>query len=625
MTFQAVKLLWILAAVSYHITARCTLHQLEDIKQESVATNVEKINFNQIIKSLLELVITTEKSKFSRIKENFILGTGQICERAAKGLTLENARSLQGQGFTNPIYLALKFINGDLLVYDHDSKSALLLHEDEVIILLENYGVEMIEQGTDNDLYLQDNKIKVNNRYICQASTLLIQNGQQVDELIENIYYKIKQLFEINNILVDIISKDLHQCCSTSTESPNSDSCLFVDWSPEIRMCFKKWSTLLERNIRNPGVGEIISWAVGEGQQISQVSRTMKTALGEYNTNFQNLGKHELKMDYNINSLTKITENITRYEQALHTNNLISSVLSQQNFKRLFHSLKMSNDLKELNDILEKAGINQLLINLSNALLKTNPRCVIRDNQCITFRYLTQAADQNSVLLHEVSSRLSRTLSAIVVCLPQLGKLNWIISNLNKQKFSLENNTLISENRVIPIGLLSNETYLNSTMRGLMESETNLRDFVIFSQEMDGVEKFQLMCLNSTLFNLNGEHRRCSQNELLELPSSNWVLKNGFGTFSHYHHNFHLKQLHQTNTSWEDLTDDLLTPEIEINKPELQPIDTETEISWITDDAGSISNEGHYMFYSLCGSAIFIVFIVVCFHSEMKRICNYII
>ena len=65
-------------------------------------------------------------------------------------------------------------------------------------------------------------------------------------------------------------------------------------------MCFKKWSTLLERNIRNPGVGEIISWAVGEGQQISQVSRTMKTALGEYNTNFQNLGKHELKMDYNI-------------------------------------------------------------------------------------------------------------------------------------------------------------------------------------------------------------------------------------------------------------------------------------------------------------------------------------
>ena len=77
----------------------------------------------------------------------------------------------------------------------------------------------------------------------------------------------------------------------------------------------------------------MLSWALGEGQQISQVSQTMKTALGEYNANFQNLGKHEMKMDYNINSLTKITENITRYEKALYTSNLISSVLSQKIFK----------------------------------------------------------------------------------------------------------------------------------------------------------------------------------------------------------------------------------------------------------------------------------------------------
>ena len=285
MNFQAVKLLWILAAVSYQESARCALHQLEDIKQESLATNVEKINFNQIITSLLQLITTTEKSKFSRITENFILGEGNVCEQSAKGITLEKARWLQKQGFTNPIYLALKYVDGDLLTYDHESKTALLLQKDEIVILLENYKVELIEQGMNNDLYLVDNKIKifnVNNKYICQASTLLLQNGIQQDKLVENIYYKIKQLFEINNIIVDIISKDLHQCCSPSTESPNSDSCLFVDWSPEIRMCFKKWSTLLERNIRNPGVGEMLSWALGEGQQISQVSQTMKTALGEY-------------------------------------------------------------------------------------------------------------------------------------------------------------------------------------------------------------------------------------------------------------------------------------------------------------------------------------------------------
>ena len=175
----------------------------------------------------------------------------------------------------------------------------------------------------------------------------------------------------------------------------------------------------------------MLSWAFGEGEKISQVSHTMSTALGEYNENFQNLGKHEMKIDYNINTLTKMTENITRYEKELYTSNLISSVLSQQNFKRLFNSLRMSNDLKELNYILSTAGIDQLLVNLSNALLKINPICVIRDNQCVTHRYLTQAADNGSVLLHELSSKLTRSLSAIIKCLPQLGKICWKISNLN--------------------------------------------------------------------------------------------------------------------------------------------------------------------------------------------------
>ena len=162
-------------------------------------------------------------------------------------------------------------------------------------------------------------------------------------------------------------------------------------------------------------------------------------------------------------------------------------------------------------------------------------------------------------------------------------------------------------------------------MRNLLESETTLRYFLIFSLEVAGEEKFKLFCLNSTLFYLNNEHRKCAQNELLELPSSNWVLKNEFGTFSHFHHNFHLKQMHQTNTTWDDLTDTLMVPEFEVTEPELQPIDEQPNISWITDDNGDISNEGHYTFYSLLGVAIFLMFIITCFHSEIRKICACII
>ena len=59
----------------------------------------------------------------------------------------------------------------------------------------------------------------------------------------------------------------------------------------------------------------MLSWVFGEGEKISQVSLTMEKALGEYNTNFKNLGKHEQKLDYNINSLTRNMENITSYEK----------------------------------------------------------------------------------------------------------------------------------------------------------------------------------------------------------------------------------------------------------------------------------------------------------------------
>ena len=433
--------------------------------------------------------------------------------------------------------MALKYVDGNVLTYDFESKTALLLHNEEILILLENYKITSIEQGQNNDLYLQENEINsfdVSKKYVCQANTLLLQNGQRQDRLIQSVYYKIKQIFQTNNILTDIISKPLHQCCSSSTGVVDSNACLSEEWTPKIKTCFKNWSNILERNIRAPSAGEMLSWAFGEGQRIDSVSNTMSSALKKYNENFQNLNTHEMKIDYNINSLSKITANITRYEQQLHTSNLISSVLSQQNFKRLFNSLKMSNHLKELEYILSKAGIDQLLVNLNNALLNINPMCVIRDNLCVTHRYLTQAADRGSVLLHKVSSELTRSLTAITTCLPRLGKISWEISDLNKQKFSILNKTLISGNLSVPIELLSNITYLNSTMRNLKKSETTLTDFLIFSLEEEGEEKFQLFCLNTTLFNLNNEYRKCAQNEILDLPTSNWILKNDFGEFSHF-------------------------------------------------------------------------------------------
>ena len=78
-------------------------------------------------------------------------------------------------------YLSLKYANSEILTYDHISTTALLLHGSEILALLQNYKIEEIEPAQNSDLYLQNDKIGVftaDTNYICQASMLLLQNGQ---------------------------------------------------------------------------------------------------------------------------------------------------------------------------------------------------------------------------------------------------------------------------------------------------------------------------------------------------------------------------------------------------------------------------------------------------------------
>ena len=151
---QALKLLWITAILNNqtHAKSLCALHILEDIAQDGISINVEKICFNELITSLLKLIITAESTHFSRVTGNFILGNANVCSNSAKGLTLEAARKLQQGGIKERIYLSLKYVNNALLTYYHESTNALLLHRDEIITLLKNFKITEIEPAQNSVL-----------------------------------------------------------------------------------------------------------------------------------------------------------------------------------------------------------------------------------------------------------------------------------------------------------------------------------------------------------------------------------------------------------------------------------------------------------------------------------------
>ena len=121
----------------------------------------------------------------------------------------------------------------------------------------------------------------------------------------------------------------------------------------------------------------------------------MSKALQDYNHNFEQLAAHSNKVDYNLNSLSAMTANISAYERHLYMSNMISSLSAAQNFKRLYGNLQISNDLVQLTAILNTAGVDELLQKLSDGLLKTTPMC-----RCIVHSYLTQSTSNDSVILH---------------------------------------------------------------------------------------------------------------------------------------------------------------------------------------------------------------------------------
>ena len=74
---------------------------------------------------------------------------------------MQTAKWLQKTGVNAKIYLSLKWVNGELLVFDNQSSNALFLHGEEITALLENYKIPNIQATDNGELYLEGNTINV--------------------------------------------------------------------------------------------------------------------------------------------------------------------------------------------------------------------------------------------------------------------------------------------------------------------------------------------------------------------------------------------------------------------------------------------------------------------------------
>ena len=89
-----------------------------------------------------------------------------------------------------------------------------------------------------------------------------------------------------------------------------------------------EWSKSLKRTKRD---NQFLSYMLGEGGTISQISNQVSTAIKAYNRNFAKLASHSHKVDVNLNTLSEVTTNLSNYEKHHYESGIISSLLKTSN------------------------------------------------------------------------------------------------------------------------------------------------------------------------------------------------------------------------------------------------------------------------------------------------------
>ena len=221
-----------------------------------------------------------------------------------------------------------------------------------------------------------------------------------------------------------------------------------------------------------------MSYALGEGESISEISQQVSSALKSYNRNFEKLAAHEHRVDMNVNTLSAITENVTAYEKHHYESQIIQSILASGKIRRITSIMQMGSDLT-----LQQADIESLMKQISDGLLKITPVCQLRKGQCMILSYLTQGNSNDTINLHQVLKGLIRSTDIVISCLPTLEDGIWMMPNLNLQHFDLKQEYLIRENTTFHQEELNNKTWLTSLLRPINSSEITLEEFVIYAEE----------------------------------------------------------------------------------------------------------------------------------------------
>ena len=256
----------------------------------------------------------------------------------------------------------------------------------------------------------------------------------------------------------------------------------------------------MSRVTRSISVG---SFLLGEGSSILELQTSLHDTISNYNVNFKNLEHFDNTL---IKSLTAIEDDIQRMESTeVNLKDEFLQLRQQLDFTyNHFHfvSLKQQH-VQALSDILVKSDIHENLELLERSLFGNN-YCTFLS--CETKIYAIR--NESIIKVHTEVLNLEPKTMMLVTCKAVSSSH---VSVMHNKLASLNGETLILENSVIPISQLSNETIVNKNLRFLKAEEILLDTFHLY-----GTDKIQ--CLSEADFLLNSAKTSCFALQTIQLP-----------------------------------------------------------------------------------------------------------
>jgi hypothetical protein len=573
------------------VSSQCYVQEVSNTRENGLTQKEIEIDFGEEVQGFLALTMLLRQETFI-IRDRYIITSphDKTCIYLGNGIRLDEIKTSYTKSVDLPLLTQAVILSASKILLttseistvvdknEFSQLTAILGYEDKVN-MAGNRNIVIIIQGSRKIL----TNFNVADRNICETTPIVTNMAHRMVRLTSEMSEVWNKIQTANLLYGRVLEFDTFAKCLDLTEVTFSDLMLVTD--ENLTFCRKG---LMSRVTRGISVG---SFLLGEGSSIMELQSSLHDTITNYNQNFKNMEHFDDKL---IKSLTAIEDDIQKMESnEVNLKDEFLQLKQQLEFTyNHFHFISLKEQhVQALSDILIKSDIHENLELLERALFGNNHCTFV---SCETKIYAIR--NESIIKIHTEVLDLEPKTMMLLTC---KAVSSTHVSVWHNKLASLNGDTLILENSMIPISHLSNETIVNKNLRFLKPEEILLKTFHLY-----GSEKIQ--CLSAADFLLNSLKTSCFALQTIQLPE-NFLVEYKGARISKEQMVSHIKFVSNTWLSeynFDNMPRTILQSEDEmpaVFHPVIDPI--------ILDQAGNISVQKISLLTS--GSIIFILLVCI--------------